>query len=193
MIATHLKRNVHLVRFESGMIEFNPERVAPKDLAGQVGKLLSQWTGARWVVSVVNAAGAPTLARPGHAPHGQGRSLGQIDPRRLSRGGHRNRAPTRLISLAFRKPPMKNLGQIMKQVQDMQSRMAEMQDKLGEIEVTGASGGGMVQATVNGKGDVRRIKIDPSLLKPEEAEVLEDLIVAAVNDAKSKADAHSQD
>jgi DNA polymerase-3 subunit gamma/tau len=60
-LATHLKRNVHLVRFEQGVIEFNPGRAAPQDLAGQVGKLLTQWTGTRWVVSVVNTPGAPSL------------------------------------------------------------------------------------------------------------------------------------
>jgi DNA polymerase-3 subunit gamma/tau len=61
IMATHLKRHVHLVRFEAGAIEFNQQKTAPKDLAGQVGKLLTQWTGQRWVVSVVNAAGQATL------------------------------------------------------------------------------------------------------------------------------------
>jgi len=61
VLADHLKRHVHLVRFDIGLIEFNPGKLAPKDLSGQVGKLLTQWTGQRWVVSVVNAAGAPTL------------------------------------------------------------------------------------------------------------------------------------
>jgi len=61
VIATHLKRHVNLVRFESGLIEFNQQKNAPKDLAGQVGKLLTQWTGQRWVASVVNAAGQATL------------------------------------------------------------------------------------------------------------------------------------
>ena len=60
-LAALLKRHVHLVRFEAGMIEFNPTRNAPTDLAGQIGKFLTQWTGQRWVVSVVNAAGAPTV------------------------------------------------------------------------------------------------------------------------------------
>ena len=87
---------------------------------------------------------------------------------------------------------MKNLGQIMKQVQDMQTRMAEMQEKMAAQEITGAAGGGMVQATVNGKSELKRIKIDPSLVVPADVEVLEDLIVAAVSDAKSKADAISQ-
>ena len=83
---------------------------------------------------------------------------------------------------------MKNLGALMKQAQAMQAKMAELQAKLALMEVTGASGGGMVHATVSGKGEVRRIKIDPSLLDPGEVEVLEDLIVAALNDARSKAE-----
>ncbi len=61
ILATHLKRNVRLVRFENGLIEFNPDQKVPKDVAGQVGKLLTQWTGQRWVVGVVNAAGQPSL------------------------------------------------------------------------------------------------------------------------------------
>ena len=83
---------------------------------------------------------------------------------------------------------MKNLGQMMKQVQEMQGRMAEMQEKLGDMEITGASGGGLVEATLNGKGELKRMKIDPSLIVPSDAEVLEDLVVAAVNDAKTKVD-----
>ena len=87
---------------------------------------------------------------------------------------------------------MKNLGQMMKQVQDMQARMAEMQEKLVDIEIVGAAGGGKVQVTVNGKGTVKALKIDPSLVDPAETEVLEDLIVVALNDAKSKVDEMSQ-
>ncbi len=87
---------------------------------------------------------------------------------------------------------MKNLGQIMKQVQDMQNRMSDVQAKLAEMEMTGSSGAGMVQATMNGKSELKRMKVDPSLLAPGEGEVLEDLIVAAVNDAKTKVDDYSQ-
>lgn len=87
---------------------------------------------------------------------------------------------------------MKNIGQMMKQAQKMQTKMQEMQDKLAEEEIDGASGGGMVQMTVNGKGDLKRIKIDKSLMDPEEVEVLEDLIVAAFNDAKTKVEEHVQ-
>jgi len=85
---------------------------------------------------------------------------------------------------------MKNLGQMMKQAQQMQERMAELQSKLEGVELAGASGGGMVQVTLNGKGEMRRIKIDRSLIDPNEAEVLEDLILAAFNDAKAHVEAH---
>ena len=84
---------------------------------------------------------------------------------------------------------MKNLGQMMKQAQQMQAKMAELQARLGEMEVSGQSGGGMVQATLNGKGELKRLKVDPSLAKADEVEVLEDLVVAAVNDARQRADA----
>ncbi|WP_142849270.1 YbaB/EbfC family nucleoid-associated protein [Telmatospirillum sp. J64-1] len=88
---------------------------------------------------------------------------------------------------------MKNLGQIMKQAQQMQAKMAEMQAKMAELEVTGTSGGGMVSVTLNGKSELRKLKIDPSLVDPNDVEVLEDLIVAAFNDAKTKAETQMQD
>jgi DNA-binding YbaB/EbfC family protein len=88
---------------------------------------------------------------------------------------------------------MKNIGQLMKQAQQMQSKMAEMQAKLAEAEMSGAAGGGMVRITVNGKGDMKKISIDPSLLTPDDREVVEDLIVAAFNDAKVKVEAFTQD
>ncbi len=88
---------------------------------------------------------------------------------------------------------MKNLGQMMKQAQEMQTKMAEMQARLAELEVSGRAAAGMVVVTLSGKGDMRRIKIDPSLIDPSEVEVLEDLIVAATNDAKTKAEALVQE
>jgi len=68
--------------------------------------------------------------------------------------------------------------------------MAEMQEQLGNTEIAGAAGGGMVQVTVTGKGEVRKVRIDPSLVDPNDVEVLEDLLVAAFNDAKAKVEAH---
>ncbi len=81
---------------------------------------------------------------------------------------------------------MKNFTEMMKQAQALQGRMADMQAELERAEIEGSSGGGMVRVTLNGKGDMASVKIDPSLLKSEEAEILEDLIVAAHNDAKAK-------
>lgn len=81
---------------------------------------------------------------------------------------------------------MKNLGDMMKQVQAMQSRMADMQAKLESATVTGQSGGGMVKVTLSGKGALTAVAIDPSLLKPEDREIVEDLLIAAHADAKSK-------
>ena len=86
---------------------------------------------------------------------------------------------------------MKNLGQMLKQAQAVQSKMTEMQDNLAAVKVTGASGGGMVKVTLNGKNEMRGVKIDPSLIDPKDAEMLEDLIVAAFNDAKGKVDAYA--
>lgn len=81
---------------------------------------------------------------------------------------------------------MKNLSDMMKQVEAMQSRMSEMQAKLEAAAVTGQSGGGLVKVTLNGKGMMTAITMDPSLLKPEEREIIEDLIIAAHSDAKNK-------
>jgi len=84
---------------------------------------------------------------------------------------------------------MKNLGEMMKQVQAMQSRMADVQAKLDATTVTGQSGGGLVSVTLNGKGAMTAVAIDASLLKSEEKEIVEDLVVAAHAEAKRKVEA----
>jgi hypothetical protein len=81
---------------------------------------------------------------------------------------------------------MKDIGGLLKQAQEMQSKIADLQKQLEEIEVAGQSGGGMVTVTLNGKGLMLRVSVDPSFLKPDDREVVEDLIVAAHNDAKAK-------
>jgi DNA-binding YbaB/EbfC family protein len=88
---------------------------------------------------------------------------------------------------------MKNLAGLMKQAQQMQSKMQEMQAKLETLEVDGVSGAGLVAVTLNGKGDLRRVMIDPKLADPADMEMLEDLIVAAHRDAKTKIEAMTQD
>lgn len=87
---------------------------------------------------------------------------------------------------------MKDLMGMMKQVGQMQARMQQVQQELEALEVDGQAGGGLVAITLNGKADLRRIRIDPSLLKADEGEILEDLIVAAMADAKAKVEATMQ-
>ena len=88
---------------------------------------------------------------------------------------------------------MKNLGQMMKQAQEMQSKMEAMQAELAEAEIEGQSGGGMVRVVMDGKGAMKQVKIDPKLVDPEDVEMLEDLILAATNDAKTKVEAHASE
>jgi nucleoid-associated protein EbfC len=81
---------------------------------------------------------------------------------------------------------MKKLGNMLKQAQELQAKMTEMQKQLEELEVEGVSGGGMVRITLSGKGDLKAVKVDPELIKPDDVEMLEDLIVAAHGDAKKR-------
>ena len=88
---------------------------------------------------------------------------------------------------------MMNMQSLMKQAQMMQKKMNEAQEKLAQSEVTGVSGGGMVKVTITGKMATKKVEIDKSLLNPEESDILEDLIVAACNDAQVKAEAMMND
>ena len=81
---------------------------------------------------------------------------------------------------------MTNLGKMMKQAQELQGRMADLQEQLAQLEITGVAGGGMVEVTLNGKGEARKLNIDPAAVNAEDTEMLEDLLLAAFNDAKSK-------
>ena len=81
---------------------------------------------------------------------------------------------------------MKNFTQMMKQAQELQGRKQDMQAEMEALTCDGRAGAGMVIVTLNGKGEMKGVTIDPSMLKPEEAEILEDLIVAAHADAKLK-------
>jgi DNA-binding YbaB/EbfC family protein len=77
---------------------------------------------------------------------------------------------------------------MMKQAKQLQEKMQAVQEEIAAMSVDGVAGGGLVSVVANGKGDVRSVKIDPSLLKPEDVEILEDLIVAALSDARGKAE-----
>jgi len=83
-----------------------------------------------------------------------------------------------------------NLAKMMKQAQEIQAKMAAVQEELARAEVEGSSGGGMVTALMSGKHELRRLTIDPSLVNAEDVGMLEDLIVAAVNDARGKVEEH---
>ena len=86
-----------------------------------------------------------------------------------------------------------DLNEIMKQAGEMQAKMKEMQEKLADIEATGEAGAGMVKVVLNGKGYAKAVAIERSLMKEDEAEILEDLIAAAINDAKSKLEKETEE
>ncbi|GJE28609.1 YbaB/EbfC family nucleoid-associated protein [Methylobacterium organophilum] len=88
---------------------------------------------------------------------------------------------------------MRDIMGIMKQAQAMQEKMASLQSELDHVEVAGSSGGGAVAVRMTAKGQLKGITLDPSLMNPDEREILEDLIVAAVNDARAKAEATAQE
>jgi DNA-binding YbaB/EbfC family protein len=88
---------------------------------------------------------------------------------------------------------LKDLGGLMAQAQQMQQKVKELQEQLERQEIVGSSGAGMVKVTVSGKGETRKVEIDASLLKPDDKGVVEDLIVAAANDARAKVEAAVQE
>lgn len=86
-----------------------------------------------------------------------------------------------------------DMAKMMKAAQEMQSKMAELQDGLASITVEGQSGAGLVTATATAKGELTGLSIDPSIFNPDEKEVVEDLILAAIRDAQAKAAERSQE
>ena len=88
---------------------------------------------------------------------------------------------------------MRDIMKILQQAQEMQGRMQKLQEELQAMTLTGTAGGGMVTAEVNGKGTVKRIKIDPSVVNPADTEMLEDLIAVAVAEAQRKAEERQQE
>jgi len=88
---------------------------------------------------------------------------------------------------------MRDFMGLMKQAAQLQEKMQNLQAEVAALEATGTAGAGLVTVVVDGKGGLKSLKIDPSLMKPEETEILEDLIVAAANDARGKAEALAQE
>ena len=88
---------------------------------------------------------------------------------------------------------LKDLGGLMAQAQQMQQKIKDLQAELERQEIVGSSGAGMVKVTLNGKGETRRVEIDASLFKPDDKGVVEDLVVAAANDARAKVEEAMQE
>jgi len=88
---------------------------------------------------------------------------------------------------------MVNISNMMKQAQQLQKKMTDAQEQLSSIEVEGISGGGLVKVIATAKGEIKRIILDDSVMKTEEKEITEDLIVAAINDAKQKGESATQE
>ncbi|WFE73695.1 YbaB/EbfC family nucleoid-associated protein [Roseinatronobacter sp. S2] len=86
-----------------------------------------------------------------------------------------------------------DMAKMMKTAQEMQGKMAQLQEELNAIIVTGESGAGLVKATATAKGELTGLEIDPSIFNPDEKEVVEDLILAAIKDAQAKAEARSKE
>ena len=110
--------------------------------------------------------------------------------RRLGRAFTR---PNDSIIPATDEDPTMNILQMMKQAQELQAKMQQMQTELEALEIEGQAAAGAVVVRLSGKGDLRALKIDPALIKPEEADILEDLVIAAHKDARTKADAAMQE
>jgi nucleoid-associated protein EbfC len=87
---------------------------------------------------------------------------------------------------------MRDFMGMMKQAKELQEKMQSLQSEIAALEVTGTAGAGLVTVIVDGKGGLKNVKIDPSLARPEEMEILEDLIVAAARDARGKAEAQAE-
>ncbi|MBF0455724.1 MAG: YbaB/EbfC family nucleoid-associated protein [Magnetococcales bacterium] len=88
---------------------------------------------------------------------------------------------------------MKNLGDILKQAQKMQGEMAKIQEEMAATSIIGQSGGGMVEVTMDGKQEVKSVRLDPTVVDARDVEMLEDLIASAFNDAQKKVQAMTQE
>ena len=228
-----LERDVRLVRFEDGAIEFSPAPGASAQLAQVLMRRLQEWTGRRWIVAVASEAGAPSLKEAADEKARQAMNGVRADPlvrralevfpgaeivavrvveeaaaariaaaRRRSRrrrcGIHRRqpgrgrsvvRTPEQPSASAHEKGSMmRDMLGLMKQAQAMQEKIQAMQAEMERLEVEGQSGGGMVRVTLSAKGQLRNVTIDDQLLKQEEKQILEDLIVTAHEDARKKAE-----
>ena len=210
-----LERDVRLVRCEDGQLEIALEASAPKTLVHDLQRKLTAWTGKRWIVVVSKEQGAPTMRAQMDArqaeiergvqsdplvqavlnrfPGAKVVGVTQNAPEAARSRAARRRTPVPDGFKSLRNKPMADFMGLMKQAAQLQSKMQALQAELDTIEVEGTAGGGMVSVRLSAKGDLKGVKIDESLYKPSEKEILEDLLVAAHADARRKAEAVMQD
>ena len=215
-----LEADVRLVRIEDGRLEVALERSAARTLINDLSRKLEQWTGRRWTVIVSNEAGEPTLRAQNEAAEATSASAPPkpirgckevlarfpgakvVEVRRLAPEPPESDASGEDPAEQFRQRRsiaiqrewlMADFLGMMKQAAQLQSKMQAMQEELGHVEVEGISGGGLVSVRMTAKMEVKAVKIDPSLIKADEREILEDLLVTAHNDARRKAEAAMQE
>ena len=221
MAKAALESDMRLVRIEDGRLEVALERNAARGLVNDLSRKLEQWTGRRWTVIVSNEAGQPTLRSQNEVKKNEHARAAEADPRVqevLARfpgakvvevrklaaelpesdatGEDPTEAPTATTidrQTLLEESTMADFLGMMKQAAQLQSKMQAMQEELGNVEVEGISGGGLVAVRMTAKMEVKGVKIDPSLMKAEEREVLEDLLVTAHNDARRKAETAMQE
>ncbi len=203
-----LERDVRLVRFEDGRLEIALEASAAKSLVNDLSKKLADWTGRRWMIAVSTEAGAGSLRAQAEARKAELKNDVRSDPlvqAVLARFPGAEIVEVRPPASAppadcrttcrpiARVTPMPDFLGLMKQAAELKSKMENMQAELDRMEVEGTAGGGMITVTLSGKGDLRHVKVDESLLKPDQKEIIEDLIVAAHADARRKLETMLQD
>ncbi len=207
-----LERHVRPIRFEQGRIEIALTPAAERDLPQKLMAALKAWTGERWMVTVTTAEGGETAHEARAKSEAALFDEASADPlvrQVLERFpgaeivGVRERitepddaadaidaeSPDAADADERRGSLMKDFMGMMKQAAALQEKMQSLQAEIAALEAIGTAGAGLVTVTVNGKGGLKNVKIDPSLAKPEEIEILEDLIVAAAEDARGKAEA----
>ena len=214
-LRAHLEEYVSLVKFDgaAGSIDLFLLPGAPPEIANDLREKLNRWTERRWMVVLSKTAGEPTLGQqrrdreeaelvamkrhPAISAIFEAFPDAKVAAVRTTAVRDEDEAGTGLdwlelmTLLGAKTAPdrgrcMKDIMGMMKQVGQMQARMQKMQEELAEAEVEGQSGAGLVRVTLNGKGDMKKISIDPSLIKPGEGEILEDLVLAANQDARAK-------
>ena len=201
------------MRFEPGRIEISLTPEAESDLPQRLSRILQEWTGDRWIIVVGQEKAAETVHETRQRSRAALMEEVRADPlvRQVlerfpgaeivevrERGGIASGelpADDRCDDQARRARrgvTMRDFMGMMKQAKELQEKMQALQSEIAALEATGTSGAGLVTVTVDGKGGLKTVKIDPSLATPGEIEILEDLIVAAARDARSKVDAEAQ-